>query len=193
MRTCVTWLWMLMAGAFLSGCANLGQMQSALNDIDGFWGQSKRNILAEKGSKVLPVSISHAKRSVSEAARSMGFVLVRDSDSSLNFRARSPLPFTEDEYTKIRTVEEPIMQAMAANHVGGFTSSFFVLSSGDTDVLVDVRLEPKSQDATLVKLDFTLQWVKGRQQSGLLLGEHPPPEALRRGLDKFWDAVQRSL
>ena len=85
------------------------------------------------------------------------------------------------------------MQAMASNHVGGLTSSFFVLTSNDTNTVLYVRFETGGPITTLVHLDFALEWLEGRQQAGLLLGENPPPEAVRRGVDKVWNSISDKL
>lgn len=179
---------------FFTGCASLGQMQAAVTEIDDFWGQTNRKILAEKGSKILPVPVDRAVSAVRAAAASLGFTEQPSNlVNVLRFKAKSPTPFSEEEYKKIRIVEEPIMQAMASTHVGSMTSSFFVLTSSDTNTSLEVRLSPQGSENTLASLAFSLEWIKGNKQSGLLLGTQPPPEAVRRGIDKFWGSVSRSI
>jgi hypothetical protein len=182
-------LFLIVAVMGLSGCASVQQMQTALYDIDGFWGKQKYKILTENGRKVLPMPYAQAERVTRTAAESLGFKRSGETVGKLTYRAVSPAPFTEDEYKQIRMIEEPIMQAMAATHVGSFTSSFFVLSSGDTYTVVYLSLMPDGTDKTVVSVDFMLEWIKGKKQAGMILGENPPPEAVRRGLDKFWKAV----
>ncbi len=82
------------------------------------------------------------------------------------------------------------MQAMAANHVGQFTSGFFYLNSGQNEVLVDVTLNSQTQDATNVKVDFRLRYIG---KASLIYGDNPPPEAVRLGLKKWWGAFDSAL
>jgi len=171
----------------------MGQMQSALNEIDQFWGSTNRKIVADKGSRTLPVSMKQAKRAVTAGVTSLGFEQILETSTSMVFKARSPNPFSEEEYEQIRIVEEPIMQAMASNHVGGFTSSFIVLSSTDTNTILNVWFESGTPTTTTAHFDFALEWINGREQSGLLLGENPPPEAVRRGADKVWQSILDNL
>ncbi|MDR4485380.1 MAG: hypothetical protein R3B95_19645 [Nitrospirales bacterium] len=171
----------------------MDQLQSALNEIDQFWGRTNQKIIAEKGSRALPVSMEQAQQAVTAGVTSLGFERVNVTSTGMIFKAQSPAPFSEEEYEQIRIVEEPIMQAMASNHVGGFTSSFMVLTSTDTNTVLSVRFEWGGPVTTWVHLDFALEWIEGRQQAGLLLGENPPPEAVRRGSDKIWDSITANL
>jgi hypothetical protein len=180
---------LLFVVALLSGCASVQQMQSAMDEIDQNWGRQKYKILSENGRKVLPMPSAQAERTVIAAAESLGFKKDSANNGLITFKGISPMPFTDEEYKQIRTVEEPMMQAMAATHVGGFTSSFFILSSGDTNTIIFFTLTPQGSDQTVVSIDFRIEWIKGKKQAGMLLGENPPPEAVRRGLDKFWKAV----
>lgn len=189
MAKLIGWTIMLLT---LTGCASVPQMQSAIDEIDQFWGQSNRKILADKGSQVLPYSIERMRSIVKESSIRLGFkdITPNLASNSLTFKAQSPTPFSEAEYKQIRIVEEPIMQAMAATHVGGFTSSFFALTSNDTYTVMYVRLEPVDDYSTKVTLSFDLEWIKGRKQSGMILGTQPPPESVRMGIDKFWRAIK---
>lgn len=176
----------------LSGCASLDQIQAAMSEVDQFWEKTNRETLARSGSKLVPAPVDRTAAAVRATATSLGFAEVPSAGpTNLKFKARSPAPFSEAEYKAIRVVEEPIMQAMAATHVG-HASSFFVLSSSDTNTLLDISLAPQG-DSTRVAVDFELEWIKGRKQSGLLLGTQPPPEAVRRGLEKFWTSLDKTV
>ncbi len=179
----------------LTGCASMEQMQAAMNEIDQSWGSINRKFIAENGSRHLPVSLEQAKHAVAAGITSLGFERTHETFTSRTFKAPSPAPLTEAEYEQIRIVEEPIMQAMASNHVGSFTSSFFVLSSNYKKMITVfyVRFDSNYEFTTLVHLNFTLEWVGGPRQEGLLYGENPPPEAVRRGVDKVWNSILENL
>jgi hypothetical protein len=169
------------------------QIQEAVSEIDQLWGSMGRKIIADKGNRTLAVSMEQAKRAVTAGITSLGFERTNETSTSMIFKARSPAPFSEAEYKQIRIVEEPIMQAMASNYVGSLTSSFFVLTSDDTNTVLYVRFDSGGPTTTLIHLDFALEWIKGRQQAGLILGENAPPEAIRRGTDKIWNSISDKL
>jgi len=89
---------LLFSGIALSGCVDPAQMQSALNNMDNYWGVSKNKILAENGSKIFPVPLDQSKKIISTAITSLGFKLVQETDRSIRYTARDPLPFTAEEY-----------------------------------------------------------------------------------------------
>lgn len=181
--------------AALGGCASLEQFQSAMNDIDQFWGDVNRKTLRERGVATMQIPIDQAARIVDQASKELGYAKADEragAKRALIYFAKSPKPFSDDEFNEIRSVEEPMMQAMAAKHVGSFTSNFFYLSSGEATIVTTIYLTQLDENSTQVNVDFRVEWpAYMKKNTGLLLGQNPPPEAVKRGLDKFWAAVRR--
>ena len=85
------------------------------------------------------------------------------------------------------------MQAIAANHVGKFYSNFYTLDeSGKFYVTGKVNItSEKVKNKTLVQISFR---VDPRDKiKGFVYGHNPPPESVRKGLEKWWDAFESNL
>lgn len=178
----------------LSGCATKMQFQAALNDIDNNWGQQDQKIIQANGSRIINSPINDAGFRFTDTAQTLGFSIVQKQPYGqgqlITIQAKTPTPFTKEEYEQIAKVEEPMMQAMAARHVGGFTSNFFKLSSGKATTIVTANLQPTKDGKTLVSLNFRIDWPEDmKSSSSFVLGTYPPPEAVRRALIKFWAAL----
>ncbi len=176
-----------------AGCASMQQLQSGMDEIDSFWGETNAKILAERGMRVYSAEQTRCWDAAKKTANQMGFTITEEIANSglLTAKASAPLPFTDAEFKDIKKIEEPMMQAVAANHVGGFTSSFFILEPKHNDVIVKVHVTPEGSNSTRVQLTFQLDY-KG-PNIGVIVGHNPPPEAVRKGLDKWWSAYEKNL
>lgn len=175
----------------LSGCATKEQFQAGLNDIDAHWGKTNAKILAEKGIRTFPACQQKCLLAAKNATMELGFSIEKESSNSLTGKASGPTPFTEDEYKEIRAVEEPMMQAAAADHVGGFWSSFFKLQSGKSWVIIDVYVSPNGTSKTDVRVSFRIQ--QKEVNPNIIVGNNAPSEAVRKGLDKWWSAFDKNM
>lgn len=181
---------------FLGGCASMEQMQRGINEIDRFWGESNKKIINAYGARLYAANKQDILRSSCAAARNLGFNSTVYANE-VKLVAKIPSPFTADEYKKIKEVEEPMMQAIAAKEVGQFTSNFFYLSDKDFNIhgtlqATDHYDNPNvAEGKVLVSINFYLQYIGSTY--GIVFGHNPPPEAVRRGLAKYWAALDKEL
>lgn len=168
-------------------------MQSGMDEIDSFWGEANQKILSSKGSRIYSIDQANCWDAAKKAINQLGFTITEeDIYSTLIARSPTPAPFTVDEYKAIKVIEEPMMQAIAANHVGKFYSNLYTLDSGGNFyVTATVKITPNELDKTLVQLAFRIDPKK--EIKGFIYGHNPPPESVRKGLDKWWGAFESHL
>ena len=179
----------------VSGCVSMQQMQNGMDEIDLFWGEVNQKIISSKGSKVYSKEVSKCLDAAKKTALQLGFSITEESNNSLILRALTPAPFTKDEYRDIKDIEEPMMQAMVANHVGKFYSKLFTIDDkGLFYIIVKINISQNSAyDGSLVQITFQLYPKNDDDMKGFVYGLNPPPEAVRKGLDKWWNAFESNL
>lgn len=186
-------LLLVSVSVLVTGCASQQQMQSAMNEIDAFWGEANQRIFLQQGIRTCPHPPAQCLRVAKYTASSLGFTVQQESTSYQQFTAaaRTPKPFTDSEFQAIKKIEEPMMQAIAATHVGSFTSGFFYLESGSNDVILDARsfFNPTTGQP-MIQVEFRLKY-RG-PTTGIIYGKNPPPEAVRLGLKKWWLAFDKN-
>lgn len=177
----------------ISGCASMQQMQNGMDEIDSFWGDTNQKIIASKGARVFPNKAIDCWNAAKESAIQLGFTITEESNNSiLTAQALTPTPFTVDEYKAIKTIEEPMMQAIAANHVGKFYSNFYYLDEGGKFyVTIKVRITPEADDKSSIQVTFRID--PKEDIKGFIYGHNPPPESVRKGLEKWWYAFENNL
>ena len=177
----------------ISGCISMQQMQNGMNEIDAFWGEANQKIISSKGTRSYPNRTIDCWNAAKESAIQLGFTITEESKNSLlTAQALTPTPFTVDEYKAIKTIEEPMMQAIAANHVGKFYSNFYYLDEGgEFYVTVKVQISPEADDKSSVRVAFRID--PKEDIKGFIYGHNPPPESVRKGLEKWWYVFENNL
>lgn len=177
--------------SFLSSCVNLQQIQAGMDEVDSYWGVINKKTLVNDGVREYEIKTTVANDVAIKSAKDLGFTIVESSQSFLSFKAKTPTPFTDAEYKKIKEIEEPMMQAAAATKVGTVTSKLFYLETGKNYVNAYVRFEALGDSKTKISVDFTLEPIGDTY--GLVYGKNPPPEAVKKGLEKWWQAFEANL
>lgn len=177
----------------ISGCASMEQMQNGMDEIDSFWGEVNQKIISSNGDRVYSNELDQCFDAARKTAIQLGFTIKEENSTSLTVIALTPTPFTKDEYKAIKAIEEPMMQAIAANHVGKFYSNFYTLDgSGKFYVTGKVNITPeKVKNKTLVQISFRID--PKDKTKGFIYGHNPPPESVKKGLDKWWSAFESNL
>ncbi|MCP5273858.1 MAG: hypothetical protein H6936_03185 [Burkholderiales bacterium] len=164
-----------------------------MDEIDSFWGEVNQKIISSNGSRVYFKELNQCLDAAKKTAIQLGFTIKEENNTSIIVIALTPAPFSKDEYKAIKAIEEPMMQAIAANHVGKFYSNFYTLDeSGKFYVTGKVNItSEKVKNKTLVQISFR---VDPRDKiKGFVYGHNPPPESVRKGLEKWWDAFESNL
>lgn len=179
----------------ISGCASMQQMQNGIDEINSFWGKANQKIISSKGTRIYPNKAIDCWNAAKESAVQLGFTITEESNNSiLTAQALTPIPFTVDEYKAIKTIEEPMMQAIAANHVGKFYSNFYYLDEGGKFyVTIKVQITPEADDKSSVRVTFRIDPKEAIKGYSFRYGHNPPPESVRKGLEKWWYAFENNL
>jgi hypothetical protein len=177
----------------ISGCASMEQMQNGMDEIDSFWGEVNQKIISSNGGRVYSKELDQCFDAARKTAIQLGFTIKEENSTSLTVIALTPTPFTKDEYKAIKAIEEPMMQAIAANHVGKFYSNFYTLDgSGKFYVTGKVNITPeKVKNKTVVQISFRID--PKDKIKGFIYGHNPPPESVKKGLNKWWNAFESNL
>ena len=177
----------------VSGCVSMQQLQSGMDEIDSFWGVTNQKIFSSQGTRNYPNKVIDCWDAANKSAIQLGFTILEKNDNTtLTARALTPAPFTVDEYKAIRVIEEPMMQAIAANHVGKFYSNFYYLDEGGKFyVTVKVHIIPEIGDKSSVQVSFRID--PKEDIKGFVYGHNAPPESMRKGLEKWWYAFENNL
>ena len=177
----------------ISGCISMQQMQNGMDEIDLFWGEANQKIISSKGARTYPNKTLDCWYAAKESAIQLGFTITEESNNSIfTAQALTPTPFTVDEYKTIKAIEEPMMQAIAANHVGKFYSNFYYLDEGGKFyVTIKVHITPEIEDKSSVRVSFRID--PKEDIKGFVYGHNPPPEAIRKGFEKWWYAFESNL
>ncbi|MDV6348610.1 hypothetical protein R2083_13895 [Nitrosomonas sp. Is35] len=179
----------------VSGCVSMQQMQSGMDEINSFWGEANQKIISSKGTRIYPNKAIDCWIAAKESAIQLGFTVIEESNNSiLTAQALTPIPFTVDEYKAIKAIEEPMMQAIAANHVGKFYSNFYYLDEGGKFyVTIKVQITPEADDKSSVRVTFRIDPTEEIKGYSFIYGHNPPPESVRKGLEKWWHTFERNL
>lgn len=169
------------------------QMQNGMDEIDSFWGEVNQKIITSNGSRVYPQKMEQCLDAARKTAMQLGFTIKEESDTSITISALTPVPFTNDEYKAIKAIEEPMMQAIAANHVGKFYSNFYTLDKGGKFYVTGKVnfISKKINNKTLVQISFRID--PKDEIKGFIYGHNPPPESVRKGVNKWWHAFENNL
>lgn len=180
----------------LVGCASMDDLRNGMNAIDSFWGETNEKYLSKYGNRSYPVDINTSVNAMNSVMDNFGYNLTNEYKESstelhITYKGIAPSPLSKDEFKKVKMVEEPMMQAIAANEVGSFTSSFFVLSDGDDFELV-VKVDFKEVDSiTNIKFNFNMYYRE--KDTYKIYGEYPPPEAVKIAMSKTWGQFETQL
>ncbi len=177
----------------VTGCVSTQQLQNGMDEIQSFWGEANQKIISSKGARTYPNKAIDCWNAAKESAIQLGFTITEESNNSiLTAQALTPTPFTVDEYKAIKTIEEPMMQAIAANHVGKFYSNFYYLDEGGKFyVTIKVQITPEADDKSSIQVTFRID--PKEDIKGFIYGHNPPPESVRKGLEKWWYAFENNL
>lgn len=186
------WIIGLIAAGVLSGCASKLQFQAALNEVDSHWEEGNKRLIAQDGYRTCFSDRKKCFDASVSSLKALGFEVIGayEVTGKISGMASAPKPFTNEEWLEIRKVEEPMMQAMAAPHVGTLTSRMLALSSDKSWVFIYVDISSDANNPR-VKVNFTTKHKN--PTPGLVMGNHPPSEAVRQGLKKWWSTFDAEL
>lgn len=178
--------------ALAQGCATQENIRAAILEVNQEFKQQYEQILEEKGTRAFNVVPAEAFAGVRAAMLRLGMRL-EGQDAQLgylNFAAPAPTPLSDEEWKAVARADLPMMQRLAARHIGlpayliGFEPEGLEIVINATVLAVLGRSE--------VSLTMRMRQVKP-PPSGLPRREYAPPTGVHRGLDKIWGQIEREL
>jgi hypothetical protein len=166
--------------------------RDAINDINRAFKEDNEAILARNGTHFANASPGEAfdamtrslvslRMEVRQQSRGLGFI---------NADAAAPLPLDRNEWDRAGAADLPRAREILARHVGPMAALFNFEPEG-LDVVITATIIA-ARGGSEVSLTMRMREVAA-PKSGLPRREYPPPSALRAGLDKIWEALDREL
>ena len=177
----------------LLGCASMNELRRGMNAIDSFWGETNKKYLNKYGERTYTIDIGTSVSAMNAVMTAFNINIVNEYRSSnkeiiIKYKGTSSSVLSKDEFQKVKKVEEPMMQSIAATEVGNFTSNFFLLTNGDDfNIVIKVNFKEVNFN-TRIYFDFEMHPKK--EDTYDLYGDNPPPESVKIALDKAWSAFE---
>ena len=187
------WNFAGMALAFvLAGCVSDQQRIDAIRAVNQAFCKEYEAVLAERGTKTLPVPRDEAFVAMRVAVAALG-LHTEVQDASLGYllvAGPSPLPLAGVEWTRAAALDEPQLHEIIQPYVGmaaGFVH--FEPQGLDTEISATFLKKPAG---TEISLTVRLREVSP-PKSGWPRRECLGPNIVRAGLDKIWMAFEQEL
>jgi hypothetical protein len=177
---------------WLSACVTDTQKRSAITEVNEVFRAEYERVLGEKGTRAYPVRQQQAFSALRNALNRLG---MRVADASpeigyLNVYAPAPTPLDANEWRSAAEADLPKMRAIAVKHVG-LVGHLLRFEPEGLDIVINataLRAGAGSEISLTMRMRETAPPV-----SGMPRREYPPPTAVRMGLDKIWQEIDREL
>jgi hypothetical protein len=181
-----------LVAALAAGCVTTEGARDAINEVNKDFQKQYEEILRERGTRAFAVPSAQAYAGVRTAMRRLGMRLEgQDPDIGyLNFAAPAPTPLDDEEWKEVARKDLPLMQRLAARHIG-LPAYLIGFEPEGLDIVINATILP-AHGGSEVSLTMRMRQVKP-PPSGLPRREYAPPTGVRMGLDKIWAQVEREL
>ena len=176
----------------MAGCVSSAEKINAINAVnEGFRADYERQ-LAEKGTRVYPVSQAEAFVAMRVTLAQFG-MRTEQQDQTLGHlavAANAPVPLSDDEWRAASEADLPLLRRLIAPHVGAAANFVQFEPQGLQVVINAVFLE--APRGTEVSLTVRLREI-APPRSGWPRREYVSPHVLTVGLDKIFGSFEREL
>jgi hypothetical protein len=183
--------WVVVALA-LAGCISQETKRDAINEINVKFKAEYEAILAKNGTRAFDASPGQAFDAAIAALVKLGFVVQQESRALgyINAEAPAPTPLTRAEWDRTSALDLPKAREILRKYIGPL-AEFFSFDPEGVDIVINVTI---LETNTGSEVSFTMRMREvAPPKAGLPRRDYPPPSALRLGLDKLWDALDREL
>jgi len=176
----------------LSGCATDANIRNAIEEVNREFKAQYEEILTTQGTREFRAPAKDTVAAVERALVKLGMRLeTRDADLGyLGFAAPAPAPLTQDEWKEVARTDLPMMQRLAARHIG-LPAYFISFEPEGLEIVINATVAAEGRSSE-VSLTMRMRQVKP-PPSGMPRREYAPPTGVRMGLDKIWAAIEREL
>ena len=176
----------------LSGCATDANIRGAIEEVNREFKAQYEEILTTQGTREFRAPAKDTVAAVERALVKLGMRLeTRDADLGyLGFAAPAPAPLTQDEWKEVARADLPMMQRLAARHIG-LPAYFISFEPEGLEIVINATVLAEGRSSE-VSLTMRMRQIKP-PPSGMPRREYAPPTGVRLGLDKIWAAIEREL
>jgi len=195
-RSCVVYrcaqLCAMMLLALAAGCVSEQQKISATRDVNAVFRVEYERVLAEDGTHIYHVPRDETFQALRVALGGLGMRLADQSPDLgyLSVSAPAPDPLTRDEWLRAAQADLPKFRGILEQHLG-LAAWFVSFEPQGLDVVINATTI-QVRGGTAVSLTMRMREV-APPKSGYPRREYAPPTAVRMGLRKIWDALEREL
>jgi len=182
----------LLAAALVAGCFSVETKRDATNEVNKAFKAEYEAALAKNGTHVVKESPDEAFDAVNAAMVKLGLV-VHEQSRGLGFisaEAPAPLPLDRSEFDRAAATDLPQAKELLRRHLGA-AAEFFHFNTDCLDTVMTATISGVP-DGSAISFTMRMREV-APAKSDLPRRDYPPPTAVRIGLDKTWDAVDREL
>ena len=155
-------------------------------ELNQYWHKGYIETLDKIGTRHYQLDRARAFDGMIKVMKSLGFsVTTSEGDYYLSVSIPAERMFNNQEWSQIRSNEEPQMRKIAARHLG-VKGNFASLEP--EGLLIDGKITLLDRDdGTDISLTFRLNAIKPPPPESILpRREYPPPYAARVGYEKIW-------
>jgi hypothetical protein len=182
----------LAAVAIVAGCVSQETKRDAINDVNAAFQAEYEATLEKNGSHVVSANPGEAFDAVYAAVVKLGFVVHQQSRDPyvIGAEAPAPSPLTRSEFERAAAIDLPKAKEVLRRHLGTLADLFHFDTDGLDTVMTATIIGVRGGS----EISFTMRMREvAPAKSDLPRRDYPPPNVLRSGLDKTWNAVDREL
>ena len=177
----------------LQGCAPAPErVRPAIEEVNQKFKTQYERILAEKGTRLFSVKPADAFLGTRNAIFHLGMRLEsQDPDLGyLSFAAPAPTPLNLKEWEKVAQADLPLMQSIAARHIG-LPAYLITFEPDGLEIVINATVLPAAGGSE-ISLTARMRQVKP-PPSGMPRREYAPPTGVHIALDKLWNRIEGEL
>jgi hypothetical protein len=177
----------------LQGCPPAPErVRPAIEEVNQEFKTQYERILAEKGTRLFSVKPADAFLGTRNAIFRLGMRLEsQDPDLGyLSFAAPAPTPLNLKEWEKVAQADLPLMQSIAARHIG-LPAYLITFEPDGLEIVINATVLPAAGGSE-ISLTARMRQVKP-PPSGMPRREYAPPTGVHIALDKMWNRIEGEL
>ena len=181
-----------LALAALSGCATDARIKSAIEEVNREFKTQYEEILSTQGTREFRAPAAETFPAVQAALTRLGMRLEsRDAELGyLGFAAPAPTPLNDEEWQMVAKADLPMMQNLAARHIG-LPAYFISFEPQGLEIVINATIIAEGRRSE-VSLTTRMRQVKP-PPSGMPRRDYAPPTGVRIALEKIWAEIEREL
>jgi hypothetical protein len=176
--------------ALAAGCVTPEGAKPAIEEVNQEFKTRYERILAEKGTRLFAVKPADAFLGTRTAIFGLGMRL-ESQDTDLGFLSfAAPAPLNLAEWRKVAEADLPLMQSIAARHIG-LPAYLITFEPEGLEIVINATVLPAPAGSE-ISLTARMRQVKP-PPSGMPRREYAPPTGVHMAIDKMWTRIEQEL